>query len=369
MTLLESLLWPLSVPYGAVAHLRARAYRKGILKQQRLDAVVISVGNLTVGGTGKTPMVIWIAERLLSKGKRVGILTRGYRGKAADRAGGRDEFGDRVKTSGAAHPVQIPQSSSDEVQLLASRLGHRVEIGVGADRYARGRELAKQGVEWFVLDDGFQHMQLARDVDIVLIDATNPFGGGRVLPSGRLREPRTSLNRADIIVITRSDRAPAVEAAVRRDSDAPIFYARTQLDAIRSISDGQMGGDVSPTQAGPLFAFCGIGNPVAFLADLREWGVQVAGHKFFRDHHRFTEQDDAGILKEAQEVGAQGLICTEKDLYNLRGIYFGKLPVYFSPISLRIDREDEFWRAVMETANTRRHTAQLPLPLGTAQRD
>jgi tetraacyldisaccharide 4'-kinase len=369
VTLIESLLWPLSAPYGAVAHLRAGAYRKGILRQKRLDGVVISVGNLTVGGTGKTPMVLWIAERLLAEGKRVGILTRGYRGKTADRPARTDEFGDRVDASGAAQSVQIPQSASDEVQLLASRLGHRVEIGVGADRYDRGSELEKQGVEWLVLDDGFQHMQLARDVDIVLIDATNPFGGGRMLPSGRLREPRTALNRADIIVITRSERAPAVEAAVRRDSDAPIFCARTQLNAIRSIFEGQRGGEVSPAQVGPVFAFCAIGNPSAFLADLREWGVQVAGHKFFCDHHRFTEQDDAAILKEAEFAGAQGVICTEKDLYNLRGIYFGKLPVYFCAITLCIDRAEEFWRIVMETANARRHAAQELPPMGAARGD
>jgi tetraacyldisaccharide 4'-kinase len=343
----ESLLWPASLPYGAVAHLRARAYRRGILRQRRLEGVVISVGNLTVGGTGKTPMVLWIAERLLSEGKRVGILTRGYRGEG-DRAARTDEFGDAVAVRG---------STSDEVRLLAARLNHRVEIGVGADRYARGKELAKQGVEWFVLDDGFQHLQLARDVDIVLVDATNPFGGGHVLPAGRLREPRTALERADVIVITRSERAPAIEAAVRRDSDAPIFYARTQLDAIRSISDGQMGGDVSPADAGPLFAFCGIGNPSAFLADLREWGVQIAGHKFFRDHHWFTAQDDAEILREAEAAGARGLICTEKDLYNLHAIFHGRLPVFFCSISLRVDREYEFWRAVIETARTHRHAA------------
>ncbi len=354
MTLIESLLWPLSLPYGAVAHLRARAYRKGILRQHRLDGVVISVGNLTVGGTGKTPMVLWIAERLLAEGKRVGILTRGYRGKAAERARRTDEPGDRVQEDISKKSARtIQQSTSDEVRLLGSRLGHRVEIGVSADRYARGRELAKQGVEWFVLDDGFQHMQLARDVDIVLIDATNPFGGGRILPSGRLREPRTALARADIIVITRSEHAPAVEAALRRDSNAPVFYARTKLDAIRSISGGQSSDDISPAQTGPLFAFCGIGNPSAFLADLRLWGVQVAGHKFFRDHHRFTEQDGADILKEAIAAGARGLICTEKDLYNLGGIQFGELPVYFCAISLQIDRNEEFWRVVKETANAR----------------
>jgi tetraacyldisaccharide 4'-kinase len=351
VTLIDSLLWPLSVPYGAAAHLRARAYRKGILRQRRLDGVVISVGNLTVGGTGKTPMVLWIAERLLSEGKRVGILTRGYRGKT-DSVKRADEFGDAIAAD---------DSTSDEVRLLASRLGERVAFGVGADRFARGQQLAKQGVEWFVLDDGFQHLRLARDVDIVLIDATNPFGGGQMLPAGRLREPRTALKRADIIVITRSERTPAIEAAVQRDSDAPIFYARTQLDAIRSISGGQMDGTVSPAEAGPLFGFCGIGNPSAFVGDLREWGVQIAGHKFFRDHHRFTEQDDEQILKEAESVGAQGLICTEKDLFNCHAICFGRLPVLFCAISLRIDREEEFWRAVKETVDARRHDARMPL--------
>jgi tetraacyldisaccharide 4'-kinase len=350
----ESLLWPASLPYGAAAHLRARAYRKGILRQRRLDGVVISVGNLTVGGTGKTPMVLWIAERLLSEGKRTGILTRGYRG-TADREARRDEFGDAAAARG---------STSDEVRLLASRLGHHVEIGVGANRYARGKELAKQGVEWFVLDDGFQHMQLARDVDIVLVDATNPFGGGHLLPAGRLREPRTALERADIIVITRSERAPAIEAAIRRDSEAPIFYARTQLDAIRNIADGRMGGSAPAADVGPLFAFCGIGNPTAFLGDLREWGVQIAGHKFFRDHHWFTAQDDAEILREAEAAAARGLICTEKDLYNLHAIYRGRLPVFFCSISMRIDREDEFWQEVMDVARTRRHAAQIPFPPG-----
>ncbi|MFZ0883768.1 MAG: tetraacyldisaccharide 4'-kinase, partial [Candidatus Acidiferrales bacterium] len=215
MTFPEFVLAPFSLIYRAVTHLRARAYRKGILKPRRLDATVISVGNLTVGGTGKTPMVLWIAERLASEGKNVGILTRGYRGRPT---GSRE-------SADAASSV----STSDEVRMLQSRLADRVAFGVGADRYTNATRLAKRGVNWFVLDDGFQHLQLARDVDIVLIDATNPFGGGRLLPAGRLREPRSALARADIVVITRSNHAPAVEAAVRRETDASIYYARPKL--------------------------------------------------------------------------------------------------------------------------------------------
>ena len=346
MTLKQSLLWPFSLPYGAAAHLRARAYRKGILKQQHLDGTVISVGNLTTGGTGKTPMVLAIAEHLSAEGKNVGVLTRGYRGEKIPPASRSD--------SQAAAATNALTTISDEVRLLQSRLGNRVQFGVGANRYEQGRELAKRGVNWFVLDDGFQHLQLARDVDIVLVDATNPFSGGRLLPAGHLREPRSALARADIIVITRSTRAPAIESAIRRDSAAPIFYARTKLDAIHSVTEGQLAGTVAADALPKLFAFCGIGNPTAFLDDLRTWGPDVVGHKFFPDHHRYTDHDDQEILQLASEAGASGLICTEKDLYNLRAIYYAKLPTFYCSISMQVDNADDFWRTVLSTAESRR---------------
>jgi tetraacyldisaccharide 4'-kinase len=337
VTLSEFVLAPLSLVYGAVTHLRARAYRKGILEPSRLDGTVISVGNLTVGGTGKTPMVMWIVERLASEGKNVGVLTRGYRGRPS--AAGEETS--RLPWSAA---------SSDEVCMMQGRLCEDVTFGVGPDRYENGVELIKRGVNWFVLDDGFQHLQLARDVDIVLIDATNPFGGGRLLPAGRLREPRSALARADIVVITRSNHAPAVEAAVRRETDASIYYARPELDAIHSFTGGQLGGNVAPSALGPLFAFCAIGNPQAFVADLRSWGIAIAGQKFFPDHHRFTEADEEEILREAAAAGAAGLICTEKDLYNLRAIHYAQMPIFFCAISMHIDRADEFWRCILEVA-------------------
>jgi len=347
VTVSEFALAPLSLIYGAVTHLRARAYRKGILKPRRLNGTVISVGNLTVGGTGKTPTVLWIAERLASEGKSVGILTRGYRGRAS---------GSRESANAAPNP-----STSDEVRMLQSRLGERAAFGIGPDRYANGVQLAKRGVNWFVLDDGFQHLQLARDVDIVLIDATNPFGGGRLLPAGRLREPRSALARADIVVITRSKHAPAVEAAIRRETDASIYYARPKLDAIHSFTDGQLAGNVTPSALGPLFAFCAIGNPQAFVADLRAWGVEIAGHKFFPDHHRFTDEDDEEILREATAAGAPGLICTEKDLYNLHAVHYRKMPIFYCEISMRIDRQDEFWSEVLTIAKLRGEASQLKL--------
>jgi tetraacyldisaccharide 4'-kinase len=347
MTLKQSLLWPLTLPYGAAAHLRARAYRQGMLKQRRLDGTVISVGNLTTGGTGKTPMVLAIAERLLAEGKNVGILTRGYRGEKIAPASGIHPQATAAQNASA--------STSDEVRLLQSRLGNRVQFGVGADRFEQGKELAKLGVNWFVLDDGFQHLQLARDVDIVLIDATNPFSGGRLLPAGHLREPRSALARAHIIVITRSSHAPAIESAIRRDSAAPIFYARSKLDAIYRLSEGQIAGAVAPEALPKLFAFCGIGNPAALLDDLRAWRLDIVGHTFFPDHHRHTDHDDQEILQRASVAGAGGLICTEKDLYNLQAVNKRKLPLFYCSISMQIENADDFWRTVLNTAELQRN--------------
>jgi len=332
----DSVLWPLTLPYGAVTHLRARAYRKGILKQRRLDGVVISVGNITVGGTGKTPMVLWLTERLLSDGKNVGILTRGYRGQPS---------------GGEARGNAVDESTSDEVQLLKARLSGHVAFGVGADRFERGQALAQRGVRWFILDDGFQHLQLARDVDIVLIDATNPFGGGQLLPGGRLRESRTALARADVIVITRSTHAPALEAAIRRDSEAPIFYARAEFESAAAPFHPHL--TENDARRAKLFAFCGIGNPSAFIADLRDWNFQLAGHKYFPDHHRYSARDIAGIEQEAKAAGANGVICTEKDSFNYKGLWHST-NLWVCSISLRIDREDDFWRTVMQMVEGRR---------------
>lgn len=331
MRFFQSLLWPLALPYGAAALLRARAYEKGILRQQRLNGVVISVGNLTVGGTSKTPMVLWIAQRLIAEGKKAGVLTRGYHG---------------LESTGGW--------TSDEVQLLRARLGDRVAFGVGADRWAHGCELSKRGVEWFILDDGFQHLQLARDVDIVLIDATNPFGGGHLLPAGRLREPRSALARADIIVITRSDHAAAVEAMIRRECNAPIFYARPQLESVHIWRGDYPGPEDSNAHARRFFAFCGIGNPAAFLADLRDAGFQIVGHRFFRDHHRYSQRDANSIEDAARQSGADAIICTEKDVFNLAGIHWQSANVCHSRISLHVDHEDEFWRAIMTAAKSRK---------------
>jgi tetraacyldisaccharide 4'-kinase len=347
----QSLLWPFTLPYAAAVNLRTRAYRSGLLRQKRLDGIVISVGNLTTGGTGKTPMVLWIAERLAAEGKRVGILTRGYRGTT-------HSVGRGTNDDGAAQS----DSSSDEVQLLRHRLGDRVPIGVGANRFEHGSELAKKDIEWFILDDGFQHLALARDVNIVLVDATNPFGGGYLLPAGRLREPRSALGRADIIVITRSEYTPALQAAIRHYSAAPIFHARPQLDSIcpvgASVPSGPSVDAAEKLRNEKIFTFCGIGNPPAFVEDLRSWGYTVAGSKSFPDHHRYSQQDVHQIEAAARDAGATALICTEKDKFNLADVRWESENVWFCRISLQVSRDEEFWRAVKAKAEAREAPAR-----------
>jgi len=324
---LSLLLWPLSAAYGGVVRLRSAMYRHDLLATRRLGGTVISVGNLTVGGTGKTPMVLWLAERLAADGHRAAILTRGYRAKAQAGTG--------------------TQTMSDEAALLQQRLGDRAQLGVGKDRFASGRALEQQGADWFILDDGFQHLALARDANIVLVDAMDPFGGGRMLPAGSLREPRGALGRADIVVITRADHAPAVEAMLRRFTQAPIFYAHTELESISRVpqmSEQLPAVDLARTQ---FLAFCGIGNPAAFFYDLRRWGLSVAGERTFGDHHHYTPSDMKKLERRADAAGADALICTEKDVFNLRGTEETLLPLYACRIRLVLPQADAFWSAVL----------------------
>lgn len=320
------LLWPLSLLYSLAASVKAWCYARGIFRKRKLPGTVIGVGNLTVGGTGKTPMVLAIAERFAEEGKHTAILTRGYRGTADAGASG------------------VPQS--DEVALLRERLAGKVQLGVGADRYRNGMALARHGVDWFVLDDGFQHLKLSRDADIVLVDATDPFGGGMVLPAGRLREPLSGLRRADIVVITRSVQAssPAVEAIVRRYTRCPIFYASTRLESVLRVPRLDVALSQQDWRQARFLAFCGIGNPTAFFDDLRNWEFQVARQNSFADHHVYTAREAAELEQSAANCHADALLCTEKDVWNLRNVQFAALPVYCCRISLELP--DDFWGAV-----------------------
>jgi tetraacyldisaccharide 4'-kinase len=312
---LRILLWLASKLYGLGVSIRTWLYANGWRKQKRLRAAVISVGNLTVGGTGKTPLVIWLAEKLVAQGQRVAILTRGYRGTAG---------------------------SSDEVELMRSRLQNRVVFGVGKNRFAEGQRIeSRQAIDIFLLDDGFQHLQLARDLDIVLMDASRAMAQP-LLPAGPMREPISALTRAGIIVFTRTENTAGAKEAIQRLSNLPIFAASTRLLGFRRIGSDDSLQTVADLGSGPFFAFCGIGNPEAFVRDLQRWGIMPAGHMFFADHHRYTLEDVQAIDQAAKGVGAKGLLTTEKDSCNLTSVALPALPVYVSVIDLKVDGEIAF---------------------------
>lgn len=306
------LLWPLAVMYGQVVRLRVALYERGIFKQKRLSRPLISVGNLTVGGTGKTPMVIWLAEWLAARGLRVGILSRGYKGRGG---------------------------TSDEIELMKFRLPSGVCFGVGADRFKQGKAL-EASVDVFLLDDGYQHLQLARDVNILLFDGSKKLKQQWLLPAGELREPIKEVRRADIVVITRKVEVPSIEA---QDSQKyRIFYAQTQLLGFRSRETPREEKYITELGPGPFFAFCGIGNPDAFLNDLNRWHVPVCGHAFLPDHHRYTESDMQGLSRAARKTQAVGFVTTEKDWINLKAMEPTDLPLHVAVIALLLRSESEF---------------------------
>ena len=321
------LLWPLSFIYGLYVHLRAFFYARGWLKQKRLRGTVISVGNLTVGGTGKTPMVLWLAEKLLGQGMRVAILSRGYRGA---------------------------NGTSDEIELMKQRLQGRAAFGVGKDRYVQAQRLeAQQSIDVFLLDDGFQHVQLARDIDIVLIDASRQMGKERLLPVGHLREPLSALGRANLLVFTRTENAPGAREAIQRLWKFPVFAAGTRLLGFRLLGGDATVFPPSSMGSGPFFAFCGIGNPEAFFRDLEIWHVPVTGSRSFRDHHRYVREDVALLERAASQANAKAFLTTEKDMYNLAGLTFPSLPVYVSMIDLEVVPEAEFLATIERALRAR----------------
>jgi tetraacyldisaccharide 4'-kinase len=300
---------------------------------------VISIGNITMGGTAKTPCVLRLAQVLKERGRQPGILTRGY---------GRVSHHKHLALAPGA--AVRAEHSGDEPQIFVrSRLA---PVGIGGDRYEVGTQLRRQfQIDCVLLDDGFQHVRLARDVDIVLIDALNPFGGGDVFPLGRLREPLEALARADILLITRSDladTAEAIEREVRRwNSRAPIFRAQVRPEAWVEHRTGE----AFPIAAARPFtrgaAFCGLGNPRSFYRTLEELQATPADWVEFADHHRYRPHELRHLAHHAAARGADALVTTEKDVFNLGDTadeLVAPLRLYWLKVAMAIEREQELIR-------------------------
>ncbi|MBC8032409.1 MAG: tetraacyldisaccharide 4'-kinase [Pyrinomonadaceae bacterium] len=330
MSFLDStMLFPLSTIYSAVTRARLQAYRSGLLSTSKLPVPVISVGNLTTGGTGKTPLVEWISRRIVDDGKRVCVLTRGY---------GRINPKTQVVVSNGTEILTNERAAGDEPFLLAENLRGIAAVVCNSNRAAAGQwAIQNLGTQVFVLDDGFQHLRLARDLNIVTIDATEPWGGGRLLPQGRLREPRTSLARADCVVITRVDQTADLDSlrdAVTEVADGiPVFMSRMLTSGLFTLAGEPV---VFPLQ--PTGAFCGVGNAESFFNHLRGAGQELAFTRAFADHHQYKQTELDALAREATAHGAVSLITTAKDAIKLRSL---SLPIPCCVLEIRISIEDE----------------------------
>jgi len=322
--------------YGKIANLRNTLYDKGTLKSFAFGAKTISVGNITTGGTGKTPLVAYIASVLAERGEKVCILTRGY---------GRKNPKKRIVVSDGTTVLTDAMISGDEPLELARMLRNKAIILADADRAAAAKWAKnKFGVTAFILDDGFQHRRAKRDLDVVCIDAANPFGNSKMLPAGILREPLENLRRADTVVLTRANLAEDLDELHQRIStltQAPIFNCRTRLDRIVSLQDFQNGGEGKELlRTEKVFAFCGLGNPADFFRTIGD-RFDLCGTRAFRDHHVYSQTDIEGIEDEAGAAGAEVLITTGKDAVKLDKTDF-RLPCFVSSIEIEIDNEDAF---------------------------
>ena len=322
--------------FTAISSARAKLYRAGLLRQRHLRAKVISVGNITWGGTGKTPFVLWLAARLQTAGLHVSILTRGYRRTSRE----------RIIVLPPGFPPYKALDYGDEVQLFLRHL--QIPIGIAASRYEAGRSLEqKYAIDVHLLDDGFQHLQLSRDLDLVLLDSENPWGARGELPR-LLRESPQALKRAQAILFTRCDPAGAScngslgalkEYVQQIHPGAPSYSVSTRFLGFAEASQ------LHPTSGSPpgrAVAFCGLGNPGGFFTTLSRASIPIAVKKIFPDHHRYS-LSDLHLLKDlVSKSNADCFITTEKDLVNLpQGFSFPR-PLYWAAVESYLHEEDKF---------------------------
>lgn len=334
--LARALLRPLSWAWAA-GH-RANV-RRQLAQRRSLSTPVISIGGLTMGGSGKSPMVSHLARLLREKGRNPAILTRGYHRKSHDPM--------VIVPRGEKASTEL---TGDEAQIYIG--AGDAHVGIGADRYETGRRMEETlSPDIFLLDDGFQHVRLARTQDVVLIDARDPFGGG-MFPLGRRREPRRSLARASAIVVTRVEPGQDVAGLKKMlrgyNADAPIYTSRV---APRSWVDYETQA-TQPEQVkfGRVAAFCGLGNPRAFWRTLEELEIEVAFRWAFGDHHQYKPSELERLARQAADGGAEALVTTEKDIMNLcehaaRIVAPHKL--LWLKIGIEIDREEEFLQHIL----------------------
>lgn len=331
-TLARGMLGIAELPYSAIMRLRNAAYDSGTKPAHELGRPTISVGNITAGGTGKTPVVAWLAEMLETAGITPAVLMRGYR------------------KSRAVH--------SDEQMLLGSQLP-RVIVEANPNRVegAAAAITRDDTIGCFVLDDGFQHRRVRRQFDLVLINATEPFGFGHVHPRGLLREPLSGLSRASAMLITHASEVPPetllkTQEQIRRFTRAPMFHC-DHLNAEIAGSGGETR-ELSDLAMIPFMLFTGIGHPQPLANSLRRFASAYKGERFYDDHHHYVNADVAALVADAQACGAKALLTTEKDWVKLQSLWQASpigVPLYRLRLCIRFwENEEHSLAALIRTA-------------------
>jgi tetraacyldisaccharide 4'-kinase len=369
----RAMLWLPAKLYEFAVRLRVAAYETEYRKQKRLDAVVISIGNIALGGTGKTPMVEYIARYIKSEDHRVAILTRGYARESSgmrvlnDPRGFPNTDSNASTNTGERSSPERPADNSngvaprDEAQargeadlrshreygdepLMLARALPDIPVIINKNRYEGGRWAERElGAGVLVLDDAYQHLALARDLNILLLDATDPFGGFEMAPFGRLREPLYGIKRADAVIITRANRPfdqGQTNAIIKYfcGNKVPVMHVYSSITRLRHLETGTVY-EADQFAGWNAAVMCGIGNPRAFADDILEFGMNIVSENFFPDHHAFTQEDVERVTRAARETGADAIVTTEKDAVRLEGLKQGDVPVYAA--QLEIQSEDE----------------------------
>jgi len=333
----------LSLLYGMGVRIRLLAYRLGIFRPRRLPAFVLSIGNLTAGGTGKTPAVEMIARWALQQGHRPAVLSRGYGG----------HFKGKVLVVSDGKEVKSdPITSGDEPYFLAQRLS-QIPVIISKTRYAGGLLACEElGSDFLILDDGFQHMELKRDLDIVLLDGASPFGNNYLLPRGPLREPVGSLKRADALILTRCGVGEKGERARNHLSRAfprmPVFSS-SHIPSHAVFPEKEKGKrvPVRDLKGKRVLAFAGIAHPEYFRSTLEDLEMEIVAFESFKDHHRYTPQEIRTLLERKERLHAHYLLMTGKDWVKVEKTAVVSQEMGYVDIQFKVlDREDTFFSLV-----------------------
>lgn len=333
-SLLRAGLWSAQWPYRVGVACKNAAFDFRFREQFEVGLPIICVGNLTTGGTGKTPIVAFLANWFRDAGAKVGLLSRGY--KSLD-------------------------SSANDEKLVLDQLCPGVPQWLSPDRILSAKRAVVDGCNLLILDDAFQHRRVHRDLDLVLIDATNPWGYGHCLPRGLLREPIANVERADLVIVTRVDQVSAEElTAIRAE-----LVRRNHIGTVIEVSFRPCQLINSASQVRPLsevagqrvFGFCGIGNPGSFERTLRQLGSDVVGFESFPDHHHFTPDDLARLGEQAESANACLLLTTQKDLVKIHETELGNRPLCAVQIGTEIVRgapmlESRLWSILERVPKT-----------------